>query len=50
MKDGKYVKTYEDDNSKEGLLSKEIVFYAPFDRCSREDDYRNIWKNWKNHY
>ena len=24
---------------------KTITYYAPFDRCDREADYREIWEN-----
>lgn len=45
MQSGEYVKTFEDDNTKEGLVTKRMTYYAPFDKCCREGDYRVVWNN-----
>ena len=36
-------KTYEDDTQPEGPVERTITYYAPFDRCDREEDYRRAW-------
>ena len=32
-----------DDTLPDGPTTREIVYHAPFDRCNREQDYRNAW-------
>lgn len=44
MKEGTVTKTYMDDTLPGGPREKTITYYAPFDKCDREDDYRTCWE------
>ena len=46
LKDGNTVtKTWMDDTLPGGPRKKTVTYYAPFDRCDREEDYREVWGN-----
>ena len=45
MKEGTVTKTYMDDTLPGGPREKTVTYYAPFDRCDREEDYRIVWMN-----
>lgn len=50
MKEGTVEKTYIDDTMPGGPLERTIVYEAPFDRCDREKDYEEVWKNFEERF
>jgi hypothetical protein len=49
LKEGDTVtKTWMDDTLPGGPQEKTVTYYAPFDRCDRETDYREVWGNLEN--
>lgn len=50
MKEGTVIKTYMDDTMPGGLVERTIVYEAPFDRCDREKDYEEVWKNFEERF
>lgn len=47
MKSGTVEHTIIDDTIPEGPVERTIVYEAPFDRCDREKDYEEVWKNFE---
>jgi hypothetical protein len=46
LKEGNTVtKTWMDDTLPGGPREKTVTYCAPFDRCDREEDYREVWGN-----
>ena len=43
MTSGTVSRTIVDDTLPGGPVEREIVYYAPFDRCDRESDYATAW-------
>jgi hypothetical protein len=43
MTSGTVSRTIIDDTLPGGPVEREIVYYAPFDRCDRESDYATAW-------
>lgn len=43
MQSGTVKQKITDDTQPGGPVERTIVYHAPFDRCSREDDYRVVW-------
>lgn len=43
MKTGEYVKNVEDDSTEKGVIELKKRYKAPFFKCDREKDYREIW-------
>ena len=43
LKEGVVTYTYMDDTLPGGPVERTIEFYAPFDKCDREEDYREAW-------
>ena len=50
MKEGTVTKTYMDDTMPGGPVERTIVYEAPFDRCDREKDYEEVWKNFEERF
>ena len=50
MKEGPVTKTYMDDTMLGGPVERTIVYEAPFDRCDREKDYEEVWKNFEERF
>ncbi len=50
MKEGTVTKTYMDDTMPGGPVERTIVYEAPFDRCDRERDYEEVWKNFEKRF
>lgn len=50
MKEGTVTKTYMDDTMPGGPVERTIVYKAPFDRCDREKDYEEVWKNFEERF
>ena len=50
MKEGTITKTYIDDTMPGGPVERTIVYEAPFDRCDREKDYEEVWKNFEKRF
>lgn len=50
MKEGTVTKTYIDDTMPGGPVERNIVYEAPFDRCDREKDYEEVWKNFEERF
>lgn len=50
MKEGTITKTYMDDTMPGGPVERTIVYEAPFDRCDREKDYEEVWKNFEERF
>jgi len=34
-----------DDALTGGQREKTVTYYAPFDKCDRKEDYREVWEN-----
>ncbi len=45
LKEGTVAREGIDDTLPGGPRKKTITYVAPFDRCNREDDYREVWGN-----
>ncbi len=45
LKEGTVTREGIDDTLPGGPRKKTITYVAPFDRCNREDDYREVWGN-----
>lgn len=43
LKEGVVTYTYMDDTLPSGPVERTIEFHAPFDKCDREEDYREAW-------
>lgn len=50
IKSGKVVHTIVDDTIPNGPIERTIVYEAPFDRCDREKDYEEVWKNFEQRF
>ena len=50
MKSGTVEHTIIDDTMPEGPVERTIVYEAPFDRCDREKDYEEVWKNFEERF
>ncbi|WP_195572807.1 Eco57I restriction-modification methylase domain-containing protein [Clostridium paraputrificum] len=50
MKEGTVTKTYIDNTMPGGSVERTIVYEAPFDRCDREKDYEEVWKNFEERF
>ena len=50
MKTGNISKVYIDDTMPGGPVERTIVYEAPFDRCDREKDYEEVWKNFEERF
>ena len=42
-KNGTYSQTIVDDTTPDGPVERTITYVAPFDRCDREKDYKEVW-------
>jgi hypothetical protein len=47
MQSGTVSQTITDDTQPGGPVQRTIVYHAPFDRCSREEDYKTVWKEFE---
>lgn len=47
MQSGTVEQTITDDTQPGGPVQRTIVYHAPFDRCSREEDYKTVWKEFE---
>ena len=45
LEEGTVTKTFMDDTLPGGPREKTVTYYAPFDRCDREEDYTEVWEN-----
>ena len=50
MESGTYSHTIIDDTMPGGPVERTIVYEAPFDRCDREKDYEEVWKNFEERF
>ena len=50
MQSGTYSHTIIDDTMPGGPVERTIVYEAPFDRCDREKDYEEVWKNFEERF
>lgn len=50
MESGIYSHTITDDTMQGGPVERTIVYEAPFDRCDREKDYEEVWKNFEERF
>ena len=50
MQSGSYSQTIIDDTMPGGPVERTIVYEAPFDRCDREKDYEEVWKNFEERF
>ena len=50
LNEGTIIKKYMDDTMPGGPVERTIVYEAPFDRCDREKDYEEVWKNFKERF
>jgi hypothetical protein len=44
---GTVQQTLADHTQPGGPVQRTIVYHAPFDRCSREEDYRTVWQEFE---
>ena len=44
MKEGIVTYNFMDDTLPGGPVNRTIEFYAPFDKCDREEDYNGAWE------
>lgn len=50
-KDGQTVsQTIQDDTIPNGPVERTITYYAPFDKCNREEDYETAWAFFEEKY
>ncbi len=47
MQTGTVSQTVTDDTQPGGPVQRTITYHAPFDRCSREEDYKVVWKEFE---
>lgn len=45
-----FKRVIHDDTISEGSIDRTIVYEAPFDRCDREKDYEEVWKNFEGRF
>ena len=45
-----YTQIITDDTMPGGPVERTIVYEAPFDRCDREKDYEEVWKNFEERF
>lgn len=50
MTEGIVEHTIIDDTMPGGPVERKIVYEAPFDRCDREKDYEEVWKNFEERF
>lgn len=50
MTSGTVEHTITDDTMPGGPVERTIVYEAPFDRCDREKDYEEVWKNFEERF
>ena len=50
MTEGTVEHTIIDDTMPGGPIERTIVYEAPFDRCNREKDYEEVWKNFEERF
>lgn len=50
MESGTYSHTITDDTMPGGPIKRTIVYEAPFDRCDREKDYEEVWRNFEERF
>ena len=50
LKSGIVTKTYMDDTQPGGPHERTIEYYAPFDRCDREQDYNIVWAEFERRF
>lgn len=50
MIEGTVEHTIIDDTTSDGPIERTIVYEAPFDRCNREKDYEEVWKNFEERF
>ncbi|MBF0227421.1 MAG: class I SAM-dependent DNA methyltransferase [Desulfobacterales bacterium] len=50
MKSGKVERNIIDDTMPGGSVERVIVYEAPFDRCDREKDYEEVWKEFEKRF
>ena len=50
MTEGTVEHTIIDDTMPGGPIERTIVYEAPFDRCDREKDYEEVWKNFEERF
>lgn len=50
MTEGTVEHTIIDDTMPGGPVERKIVYEAPFDRCDREKDYEEVWKNFEERF
>ncbi len=49
-KTGIFTQTITDDTMPGGPVERTIEYVAPFDRCDREKDYEEVWKNFEERF
>ena len=50
MQSGTVTRTITDDTQPGGPVERTITYHAPFDRCNREQDYEEVWSNFKKRF
>lgn len=50
MESGTVERTIIDDTTPGGSVERIITYKAPFDRCDRENDYEEVWDNFKSRF
>jgi len=50
MKSGTVERTIIDDTQPGGPVERTITYHAPFDRCDREKDYEEVWKEFERRF
>jgi hypothetical protein len=50
MESGSVERTIMDDTLPGGPIERTITYKAPFDRCDREKDYEDVWKEFENRF
>ncbi len=50
MQEGEVKKEIDDDTTNKGVIKREIIYVAPFDRCNREEDYETAWRFFEEKY
>lgn len=50
LKSGTVTRTITDDTQPVGPIERNITYHAPFDRCNREQDYKEVWANFEKRF